>query len=459
MASSFYSHVYHASPMKDLTQGSIPRHIAAMALPMAAGMFLQTLYYIVDLYFVARLGDAALAGVSAAGNVMFLVFALTQMLGVGTVALVSQATGRKDRAEANLFFNQAVSLAAACAVFTVVAGYGLAGVYMDALAADEATRVAGLTFLHWFIPGLAGQFALIVMGSALRGTGIVKPAMVVQALTVVLNAILAPVLIAGWGTGHPLGVAGAALASTLSVAVGVVVQAMYFVKLEKYVGFDPSQWRPRGDSWRRIVAIGLPAGGEFALMAVFMGVIYWIIRDFGASAQAGFGAGSRVMQMIFLPAMAVAFSAAPIAGQNYGARRFDRVRETFRAAAIGSVAIMALVTAFCQFEGEALVRPFSSEPQVVEVAAGFLRVISWNFMAMGVIFTCSGLFQALGNTWPSFIATALRLFTFAIPALWLARQPGFRLEYVWYVSVATVWLQALLSYALLRMQFAKRLAP
>src|ERR1700681_4904376 len=201
--------------MKDLTQGSIFRHILAMAGPIAAGMLLQTLYYIVDLYFVARLGDAAIAGVSAAGNVMFIVFALTQMLGVGSVALVSHAVGRKDRGEANHVFNQSVALAAMCALVTLVAGYGLAGAYMRFFGADAATMAAGVKFLYAFTPGLALQFALVVMGSGLRGTGIVKPTMVVQALTVVLNAALAPILIAGWGTGVPLGVAGAGPARSL----------------------------------------------------------------------------------------------------------------------------------------------------------------------------------------------------------------------------------------------------
>ena len=85
-----------------------------------------------------------------------------------------------------------------------------------------------MTYLRWFAPGLALQFALVAMGSALRGTGVVKPTMVVQAGTVLLNIVLAPVLIAGWGTGRPLGVAGAALASTLAIAAGVVLMAFYF---------------------------------------------------------------------------------------------------------------------------------------------------------------------------------------------------------------------------------------
>ena len=125
--------------MKDLTVGSIPKHIVAMAIPMGVGMFVQTLYYLVDLYFVGDLGDVALAGVSAGGNAMFLIIALTQILGVGTVALISHAAGRKDQADANLVFNQSLLLAGLLGLVTLVGGYGLAELYLTTIAADAAT--------------------------------------------------------------------------------------------------------------------------------------------------------------------------------------------------------------------------------------------------------------------------------------------------------------------------------
>src|SRR5262245_10225264 len=286
--------------MKDLTQGSIVRNILAMAAPMAAGMIFQTLYFLVDLYFVAGLGDASVAGVSAAGTLMFVIMALTQVLGVGAVALIAQAVGRRDHADANLVFNQSVLFAVACALATAIGGYALAGVYVDTIAADAATKAEGVTYLYWFLPGLALGFAQVVMGSALRGTGIVKPTMAVQALTVLLNTVPAPILIAGWGTGFAMGVAGAGLASSIAIVVGIVLLGWYFLKLEKYVSFDPKLWHPQLKVWKRMLEVGLPAGGEFALMFIYMGVIYWVISDFGAAAQAGFGIGSRVRQSIVL---------------------------------------------------------------------------------------------------------------------------------------------------------------
>ena len=443
--------------MKDLTQGPIGGHLAQMSLFLGAGMLIQTLYYIVDLYFVAGLGETPLAGVSAAGTVTFLVLALTQALGVGTLALISHAVGRKDELDAGLIFNQALVIAAICGVLLLLAGYAFGDAYMEKISADAATARAGETYLHWFLPGLALQFVTVAMTSALRGTGIVKPTMLVQAITLVINIILAPILIAGWGTGRPLGVLGAGLASTIAIVVGVFLLIGYFAKLEKYVRVDRSLWRPRLDTWKRMFNIGLPAGGELMLMFLVVGVIYWCIRDFGAAAQAGFGVGARVMQSIFLPAMAVAFAASPIAGQNFGARRADRVRETFRTAALVSTVIMAALTVICHWDPELLVRAFSSDPRVVEVGSGYLRIVSWNFIGTGIIFTCSGLFQALGNTWPALLSSGARILTFCLPAFWLSMQPWVRLEHFWYVSVTSVVLQALMSLFLIRAELQRRL--
>lgn len=443
--------------MRDLTQGPVPGHLLHMALPIAIGMLAQTLYFMVDLYFVARIGDAAIAGVSAAGIAMFIVMAMTHTLGVGAMALISQAVGRKDAGDANLVFNQSLSLAALFTAATLIGGYALTGYYMRSLGADAATAAAGTTYLHWFLPGLCLQYVFIVMSSALRGAGVVQPTMVVQMATVLLNALLAPILIAGIGTGRPLGVAGAGLASTISVAAGVLLLCWYFRRLEKYVNFHAPLWRPQFAVWGRMINIGLPAGGEFAMMFLYMGVIYWVIRDFGAPAQAGFGIGTRLMQAIFLPAMAIAFATAPIAGQNYGAKQYPRVRQTFRSAAIMSSVLMLTLTLVCQWNPGWLVAGFTSEPEVIAVGSRFLGIISWNFVASGLIFTCSGIFQGLGHTWPALASSSSRILTFVLPAIWLTTLPNLALEHVWFLSVASVATQAIVSLVLLHRLMRARL--
>lgn len=444
--------------MKDLTEGPIPRHVVSLAVPMMIGMLLQALYFFVDLYFVARLGDAAIAGVSVGGNLTFVVLFLTQTLAVGTVSMVAQAVGRKDQPEANHVFNQAVVIGTAMGVVTLVGGYAILDSYAGFFAPDAAARDAGATFLAWYMPGMALQYAMVVLSSGLRGTGIVKPATAVQAITVVLNVILAPILIAGWGIGKPMGVAGAGLATSLSVAVGVAVLLVYFVKLEHYIALDRRDWRPKWPTWRKLFNIGLPAGGEFGMMAVFIAIFYWAARDFGTPAQGGLGIGFRVNQMVLLPALAIAFAAAPIVGQNFGAGRGDRVRETFKASAMDCAVVMALVTLVVQWKAEAMVRVFTSEPEVIAAAVEYMLYLSWNFVPSAFVLAASSVMQGMGNTWPALASTAIRIVTFALPTIWMAHQPWFQLRYMYTLSIVTVALQAVVSYLWLQVEFRKRLS-
>lgn len=443
--------------MRDLTVGSVTGHLVHMSLFIGAGMLVQTLYFLVDLYFVARLGKDALAGVSGAGNVLFVVMALTLALGVATVTLIAHAAGRKDPYAAMLVFNQAWCLSVIGMVMTLAAGYGLSAFYMALISADLEAAAFGRTYLHWFLPGLALQFPIAAMSSGLRGTGIVRPTTTIQIGSLLLNCMLAPVLIAGWGTGYPLGVAGAALASTIAIGLGAVALVLYFRRRERYISVDASFWWPNLSLWKRMANIGLPAGAEFGFIFIFHSVVYWCLQPFGTAAQAGFGVGNRVLQSIFLPVMAVAFAASPIAGQNFGAQQGDRVRATFRSATLTGVLIMVALTLLCQWRPELLIRGFANDPQVTDIGAEFLRVTSWNFVAIAITFTCSALFRAIGNTWPALLSGLLRLLLFALLAMWLSVQPGTRIAHFWYLSVVTMTLQAVLSLWLVNLEFRRRL--
>src|SRR5688500_4223484 len=146
---------------------------------MLVGMIAQTLYVLVDLYWVGRLGTQAVAAVGVSGNLMFIVLAATQMLGVGTTTLISHATGRRDQHRATLVFNQAQLLSLCVGVVFIVAAMALRTTYANALSADAVTAALAADYLLWFIPALGIQFALIAMASALRGTGNFRPGMVV----------------------------------------------------------------------------------------------------------------------------------------------------------------------------------------------------------------------------------------------------------------------------------------
>jgi putative MATE family efflux protein len=304
---------------------------------------------------------------------------------------------------------------------------------------------------------MALQFLMVAMGAALRAVGNFKTGTVVGTVTVILNMVLAPFLIFGWGTGRPLGVAGAAISSLVAIVVGNVWLAAYFLPRDAYLRFETADWKPRFDLWKRMLAIGLPTGFEFGVTAVYLAIVYTVTRPFGAAAQAGFGIGMRILQAGFMPVVALGFSVAPVAGQNFGARETTRVRHTFRDAATMALGFMAIVTIACQTVPEAMVRVFSTDADVVAIGVEYLRIISWASPASGLIFVASSMFQAMGNTVPSLISSGARITLVAALTLILAPMPEFALHWIWYLSAASVVVQLALSLAFLRREFARRL--
>jgi putative MATE family efflux protein len=443
--------------VQDLTTGSLSRHLLKTTSFMLVTMIFQTLYVLVDLYWVGRLGTEAVAAVGISSNLNFIVLAATQMLSVGTTTLVAHAAGRRDRERALLVFNQSQVLSLLVGIAFLAIAMLLRMTYARSLSADEETVALAAEYLLWFIPAMALQFGLVAMAAALRGTGNFKPGMVVQTATVVLNIVLAPILIFGWGTGVALGVGGAALSTLIAIAIGVVWLTFYFLPDGSYLKFRLKDARPQVALWRDLLKIGLPAGAEFAFLGVYLVLVYWVSRPFGAAAQAGFGIGLRIMQSCFLPVVALGFAVAPVAGQNFGARKSERVRQTFTVAAQLAGGAMLLASVAMWFGADAMVSAFSNDPEVVRVGEEYLHVISWNFVASGIIFVSSSMFQAMGNTIPALLTSSLRIVLVAVPVLFLAQMPGFTLKWIWYISVAAVTIQLALNLWLLRREFAIRL--
>ncbi len=428
-----------------------------MASFMAVSMLVQTLYLLADLFWVGHLGKEAIAAVGVAGNLMMIVLALTQMLGVGTTTLISHAAGEKDQTRAELIFNQSFVMSIVVMLGLAAAGFLLKNYYCNTLSADAPTATLAKTYLNWFLPAMLLQFPLVTMGSALRATGIIKPTVALQVLSVVLNIVLAPLLIFGIGPFPRLGVAGAALATFIAILVADVLMFMYFERKYHYLRFCRRLMRPQTGIWGKMLGIGFPAGAEFILLFFYILIVYGIIRNFGPAAQAGFGVGARIMQALFLPVVALSFGVAPVIGQNFGGRRADRVRQAVYSAIGLASAIMLVLTLIAHFLPAILIRPFSGDPNVIAFGSDYLRIVALTFIGAGVVFTSSSIFQGIGNTWPPLFSSMTRLLLFVVPSLLLSRMPGFQIKHVWYLSVGSQLIQACFNLLLLRRELGRKL--
>ncbi|MBU2979304.1 MATE family efflux transporter [Alteromonas sp. C1M14] len=441
--------------MEDLTRGSLSRHLIKMAIPVAVGLFIQTLYFLVDLYFVGRLGGIAIAAVSSAGSLFFLILGLTQVLNIGCASLVANAVGGKDKDRASHIFNQSLRIAILATLVLGVLGYGSAGWIFTVLTADSETKRLALSYFYWFFPSLLAQFTMTVLGAGLRGTGIVKPVMIISMLGILLNILLSPILIEGWLTGLPLGVVGAGLASSIAAMLSLFLLARYCKVKDRYLTVAPFSVALDMSTVKRILNVGLPAGGEFILTFFYMSVIYWALSQFTSQAQAGFGIGIRIMQSLFLPVMAVAFAAPAVIGQNLGAGNTARIMQAYRTTATITAILMAIISIVCFFVPQLFVGKFTQDPEVILVATGFLSMAAFNFIPAGYVLAASSVFQGLGNTLPSFYSSITRMGVFALPVIYLSLTQQLAIQEIWYLSVFSVYVQALMSYLLVTRALAR----
>ena len=222
----------------------------------------------------------------------------------------------------SLIFNQSQVLSLVVGVLFLVVAMAIRVPYANLLAADAVTAKLAADYLLWFVPAMALQFGLIAMG--------VGPARhrQLQARDDRADRDRDPQHRARAGVhlrmGHGrarMGVAGAALATLIAIVIGVVWMTTYFLSAQVVSALLGGDWSPRPKLWADMLKIGLPAGAEFALMAVYLMLVYVVSRPFGAAAQAGFGIGMRILQACFLPVVALGFAVGPVAGQNFGARK------------------------------------------------------------------------------------------------------------------------------------------
>ncbi|MBQ4852424.1 MATE family efflux transporter [Pseudoalteromonas sp. MMG012] len=443
--------------MQDLTRGPIHKHLITMSLPIAIGLFIQTLYFIIDLYFVGNLGDVALAGVSTAGNLFFFVMALTQVFNVGCATLVAHAIGRKDQKNAAAIYSHALFYGIAATILLSAIGYLFGPYYFSLLAATNDIAVTGLSYLYWFIPALALQFILTVISASMRGAGLVKPFMVIQMVALLLNMVLSPVLITGIGLFSGMHVAGAGLASSIATISGLIMTIFYIKHTPGLLKLAPNLIKNDTKTLKSLLKIGGPAGSEFMLTFLYMAIIYWALSQLGTDEQAGFGLGIRIMQSLFLPVMAIAFAAPAIAAQNYAAGKMKRVYTTYKTTTLATTSLMFLLAIPCILMPEIFFTPFSNDPEVIAVAATFLSYVGFNFVPAGLVFSCSAMFQAFGNTWPALLSTFLRVGSFSILLVYFTSQATITTTTIWLLSAATVFFQALISFTFLQLTLKRRL--
>lgn len=417
------------------------RGLWRMALPLMAGMSLQTAYLIVDMIFVGRISAEALTALAFNLPLVFMAMGTTFGLGTGVTAVVARCVGARDKTGADQAAENGLLLAVfLVAIFMVVGlGWGRALLRLLGVPAD----LQGLAWSYFRIIALGFPFVVssVFLRSVLSGEGNMKTPVMVQGGATVLNAILDPICIFALG----LGIEGAALATVIAQAVAASVFVyLLFVKSHAWVTFNLRAFRMKLPVLRSIVAIGAPSAVSLLVTALGASVFNRILVGYSPEVVAAFQVGARIDQIVLLPMIAVAASLVTLVGMFRGAERLDLVRSIFLYAMTRTVALAAIVAALFLAFAPYLVAVFSSDPAIRGAGVGYLRVAALAYPFTAVSMLAGRSLQGLGRGTPVLLVSLLRVFLISGPltviVVFVLHGP---VEWVWWAIVTGIVISAL----------------
>jgi len=424
------------------------RALWTLSIPVIVGSSIQTLYMLVDMFFVGRVGPAALTALAFNTPLMFVVMGVTFGLGSGITALVAQAIGARDEDQANWAAEHAVVLGALVTVFFTVGGL-LGGRFLLALLGVPPE----LSELAWsYFAVIAGGYVFMVMSiflrSILTGEGEVKIPVMFQVAGTVLNVVLDPLFIFTFG----LGVQGAAIATVASQALVATAFGVLFFGLKRsHVEMDLRRFRWRGSIAGGIVRIGMPASLSFLVMGLGVGVYNRILIEVSADAVAAQQIGLRLDHVAVLPIVSISYSVVTLVGMFYGARRYDLLRSIVFYAVSRSMLITSGVSLLFFVFAPELASIFTDSEEIRRLTTYYLRTIAFAYPFFPFSMIAGRALQGLGKGTPELILSSLRVILVGVPLacviiFWLDLEA----HYMWYALVLGSWTSAAVAALWLR---------
>ena len=398
-----------------------------MMAPMIIGLIVIITNSLVDAYFVSQLGSAPLAAVSYAFPVSFIVGAIAMGLGTGTSSLASRLFGAGNQEKVRQIATHSMLLGLIAGLCVVIVGLlTLEGVF-SLLGADEQTMPFVKDYMEIYYWG--GIFLVIPMigNAVLRAGGDAKTPSVLMASTAVINAVLDPILIFGWFGFPALGIKGAALASVLANVVFLIASLSILIFRENLIQFRKNTVTAILHSWNQILHVGLPAIASNLIAPMSTALVTSLISSFGQSAVAGFGLASRLEAFIIIIFMALGGAIAPFVGQNFGAQKFDRLKQGFVFCVSFSFIYALFCIGFFILSVDTLLGFFTTDPEVIKTAKIQLLYCPWGYGFLGLAVIANGSFNAVGKPMPAMTISIGRTLLVYVPlAYWLASSMGIR---------------------------------
>lgn len=408
---------------EDFTSGPIGRALGLLAIPMMLEMAMESIFAVVDIAFVSRLGTDAIAAVGITEALITVLYGIAIGLGMGLTAMVSRRIGANDAVGAAQVTGQAIWIGALLSVAIGIAGVAYARDLLEIMGASPSVVEQGTGFTAVLLGGSVSIIYLFLLNAAFRGAGDATVALRSLWLANGINIVLDPCLIFGLGPFPEMGVTGAAVATTIGRGIGVLYQLWYLMNGRGRIKFHSRYLRFNRSLALRMVRISIGGIGQFIIATASWIAVMRIVAIYGSSAIAAYTIALRMMEFIFLPAWGLGNAAATLVGQNLGANKPDRAEKSAWKAAKYNAIFMTVTGIILIIFAEFITGLFTNEPDVLRWGTSCMQILGLGFPMYAIGMVVVQALNGAGDTTTPVVLNLICFWLVQIPAaFWLATK-------------------------------------
>jgi putative MATE family efflux protein len=420
------------------------KQLITLSWPIVLAFTMQVGYNIIDIFWVGKLGATAIAAVALAGNVFFIILAVGQVLGSGTVALVAHSFGARLIERANSIIKQSLFLASIIALVVSASGFIFARPIMVLLGGRADVLIMSTEYLRIIFIGYFFQLLSFSINYAFRGIGDMKTPMKIMLVATIINITLDPLLILGIGFFPRLEVEGAAIATVIAKCASFILGFVILIRGKSGIKLKIfEKWYIEGKVVKTILSVGIPVGISYGLMALSNFVVFRIVASLSEYALAALGVGIRILQLASLPIVSIGISTTTLAGHSLGARNLKKTVQVGATSVTFSVAIMIFFAIVFITNAKTLVNIFSPNPEVIKYGIEFIKIVSLYLVFVGITISLTGMFRGAGDTLPPMFAGLLKLGLLILLATFFSNNLGMGIQGVWWAMFVSFGIEAL----------------
>lgn len=424
---------------------NIFKQLTILAWPIVLAFTMQVGYNIIDIFWVGKLGTAAIAAVSLAGNVFFIILAVGQIIGSGSVALIAQFYGAKQIDNANNIVRQSLLLVSIIALPVCISGFIFTKQIMSLLGGRADVLIISTSYLRIIFIGFFFQLISFSINYAFRGAGDMKTPMKIMLVATIINLVLDPLLIFGIGFFPRLEVQGAAIATVIAKCVSFLVGFMILIKGKSGIKVKIfKKWYLETRVIKTILSVGVPAGISYSLMAFSSMAVFRIVSSFSEYALAALGIGIRILQLSSLPVVSIGIATTTLIGQSLGARNLKKTMQIGHVSILFSTAIMVFFGIVFIANAKLLFSIFTQNYQVINYGIQFIQIVSLYLVFVGIIMSLTGVFRGAGDTLPPMFAGLFKLALFIILAILFSQKLRMGVTGVWWAMFISYGIEAII---------------